>query len=176
MSRTRTPAPIEADPRIPFPHTDAPLACRTNPAWFAHEHGQTSPDDVARIEHARTACRSCPIADGCLKWALANAPLIPTGIWAATTARQRTTLRRRLQLRLGIDWVGVVAQADRDRARRQAPSPPAADPAPAASPMWSSHYEPWREPVTPEQQKRNQELLLLAQRTTRNPETLAEAS
>ncbi|MGW2613029.1 WhiB family transcriptional regulator, partial [Streptomyces mirabilis] len=85
MSRTaKAPALIEADPRILFPHTDAPLACRTNPDWFAHEHGQNSKDDLARIERATTACSGCPIAAGCLKWALANRELTSTGIWAAT--------------------------------------------------------------------------------------------
>ncbi|MER7048955.1 hypothetical protein [Streptomyces jumonjinensis] len=40
--------------------------------------------------------------------------------------------------------------------------------------MWSSHYEPWTEPVTPDQQQRNRELL--AQHTRRPTKTLAEAS
>ena len=31
MSTATDPAP-EADPRIPFPHTNSTLACRTNPA------------------------------------------------------------------------------------------------------------------------------------------------
>ncbi|MCX4404446.1 sigma-70 family RNA polymerase sigma factor [Streptomyces sp. NBC_01764] len=88
MSRTaKAPPLIEADPRILFPHTDAPLACRTNPDWFAHEHGQKSKDDLARIERAKTACSGCPIAAGCLKWALANRELTPTGIWAAFPER-----------------------------------------------------------------------------------------
>lgn len=154
---------LEADPRIPFPHTNSPLACRTNPALFVHEHGQTSSkEDRDRIERARTACGGCPIAAGCLKWALANPSLTPTGVWAATISRERTRLRRRLQLRHGLDWVGVVAQADRERARRKNQArPPAPDPAPAASPMWTSHYQPWREPVTPSQQQRNRELLNL---------------
>ncbi|MCX4411522.1 WhiB family transcriptional regulator [Streptomyces sp. NBC_01764] len=180
MSRTvKAPALIEADPRILFPHTDDPLACRTNPGWFAHEYGQNSKDDLARIERAKTACSGCPIAAGCLKWALANRELTPTGIWAATTARQRTGLRQRLQLRYGLDWVGVLAQADRERARRSEARPPATDPAQPASAMWSSRYKPWTEPVTTDQQQRNRELLDLAQRTIRTPcptETLAEAS
>lgn len=88
----------------------------------------------------------------------------------------RQRLRRRLQVRVGLDWAGVIAQADRDHARRHAPRPPARDPAPA-SPMWTNHFEPWRAPVTTGQQKHNQELLLLAQRTTaRTTETMAEAS
>ncbi|MER5227121.1 hypothetical protein [Streptomyces flaveus] len=83
----------------------------------------------------------------------------------ATTSRQRKGLRRRLQLRHGLDWVGVVAQADRERARRSQARPPTPDPAPApaASLMWTSPYEPWREPVTPGQQQRNRDLLNLCQ-------------
>ncbi|MFC9916224.1 WhiB family transcriptional regulator [Streptomyces sp. NPDC127197] len=164
MSRTTYTPALQADPRIPFPHTEVPLACRTNPHLFIHEYGQTGPGDADRIERAKTACGGCPIAAGCLKWALANPELTPSGIWAATTARQRTTLRRRLQIRLGLDWVGVVAAADR-RARRSEPRPP--DAVPAASPMWSTPYEPWREPVTPAQQQHNRELLDLAQRKQR---------
>jgi hypothetical protein len=109
MRTATAPAP-EADPRIPFPHTNTTLACRTNPALFVHEHGQTSSkEDRDRIERARTACRGCPIAADCLKWALANPSLTPTGVWAATISRERTGLRRRLQQRHGLDWVGVVA-------------------------------------------------------------------
>ena len=126
---------LEADPRIPFPHTNSTLACRTNPLLFVHELGQSSKEDRDRIERARTACRGCPIAAGCLKWALANPKLTPTGIWAATTSWDRAGLRRRLQLRHGLDWVGVVARADRERARRRTKTrPPAPDPTPAASP------------------------------------------
>ncbi|MFI1293345.1 WhiB family transcriptional regulator [Streptomyces sp. NPDC020792] len=168
MSRTTSAPAVMADPRISFPRTEAPLACQTNPAWFIHEYGQTGPDDADRIERAKTACGGCPIADGCLKWALANPQLTPSGIWAATTARQRTALRRRLQIRLGLDWVGVVAQADRaQNARCAAPQPSAADQAPPAHPLWSSHYEPWREPISPDQQQRNRELLDIAQRKPR---------
>jgi hypothetical protein len=111
MRTANAPAP-EADPRIPFPHTNSTLACRTDPALFVHEHGQNSKDDRDRIERARTACRGCPIAAGCLKWALANPKLTPTGIWAATTSWDRAGLRRRLRLRHGLDWVGVVARAN----------------------------------------------------------------
>ncbi|MFF2520113.1 hypothetical protein, partial [Streptomyces sp. NPDC058086] len=66
-----------------------------------------------------------------------------------------------------------------ERARHSEARPPAPDPAQPASPMWSSHYKPWTEPVTTNQQHLNRELLDLAQRTTRTPrptETLAEVS
>ncbi|MEV6549258.1 hypothetical protein AB0M57_11155 [Streptomyces sp. NPDC051597] len=53
-------------------------------------------------------------------------------------------------------------------------------PEPSASPLWHRHGAKAR-PLTPEQQRRNRELLDIAQRTTRprSPrptETLAEAS
>ncbi|MET9694282.1 hypothetical protein ABZY81_38685 [Streptomyces sp. NPDC006514] len=53
-------------------------------------------------------------------------------------------------------------------------------PEPPASPLWHRHGAQAR-PITPEQQRRNRELLDLAQRTTRprsprTTETLAEAS
>ncbi|MFC8201704.1 WhiB family transcriptional regulator [Streptomyces sp. NPDC057298] len=112
MRTATAPAP-EADPRIPFPHTTTTLACRTDPALFVHEHGQTSSKtDRDRIERARTACGGCPIAADCLKWALANPALTPTGVWAATISRDRTALRRRLQMRHGRDWVAAVARAN----------------------------------------------------------------
>ncbi|MDQ1033623.1 hypothetical protein QFZ75_000039 [Streptomyces sp. V3I8] len=157
----RTNASIfEADPRIPFPHANTTLACRVDPALFVHEYGHHSSKAAQeRIEGARAACRRCPIAAGCLKWALANPELTPTGIWAATIPRERKVLRRRLQERHGLDWVGVVAAADRARALRNQSRPSAPDPAPAASAMWARPYEPWREPRTPDRQQRNRELL-----------------
>ncbi|MGW4779937.1 hypothetical protein ACWEPA_25150 [Streptomyces filamentosus] len=53
-------------------------------------------------------------------------------------------------------------------------------PEPPASPLWHRRG-PQARPITPEQQRRNRELLLLAQRTPRprsprTAETLAEAS
>lgn len=151
----------ETDARIPFPRTDRPLACQAHPDWFAHEQASVpaAQQDIAR---AKRACSGCPIAAGCLKWALANPGPSRIGVWAATTPRERGTLRRRLRARLGPDWIGVVAQADRVRARRAAYAP-----VPEPSPMWSSPYRPWREQLTPDQQRRNRELLDLAQRTTR---------
>ncbi|PWJ02168.1 WhiB family transcriptional regulator [Streptomyces sp. NWU49] len=163
----------EPETRIPFPRTDTPLACQAHPDWFAHE--QTSvPAARQDIARAKRACSGCPIAAGCLKWALANPGPSRIGVWASTTPRERSALRRRLRARLGPDWIGVVAQADRERARRTA-YPPLPEP----SPMWSQPYRPWHEPLTPEQQRRNRELLDLAQRrprTSRSEQTLGKAS
>ncbi|GGO98677.1 WhiB family transcriptional regulator [Wenjunlia tyrosinilytica] len=121
MSRTGSPntsALQEADPRVPFPRSQPPTSCQDKPDLFAHEHGDNGPEAHKRIEQARTLCAACPLAKHCLKWALANPSLVPTGIWAGTTARQRTVLRRRLVDRLGKNWVAVVAETDRNRRER----------------------------------------------------------
>jgi len=101
---------VQADARIPFPYSPTPTACRTQPQTFAYDRGTGSDPEVrARIAQAKFACRRCPIATACLQWALAHPELTPEGIWAATTATERTGLRNRLVARLGKDWVGVVA-------------------------------------------------------------------
>ncbi|MEU1600451.1 WhiB family transcriptional regulator [Streptomyces sp. NPDC005708] len=168
MSRTAQAPITQADPRIPFPSTTEALVCRTNENLFVHEHGQNSPEDIRRVQRAKAACRGCPVAEGCLKWSLANPELTPTGIWAATTAKERKTLRNRLRERLGTDWVGVVAKVDRASSRRrQAQSrPAAAEAAPRAHPMFSS---PARDSITPEQQRQNRLVLLTAEYQHRTP-------
>ncbi|WP_410540517.1 WhiB family transcriptional regulator [Streptomyces sp. KL2] len=168
MSRTGCPntEPTTAvlDERIPFPRTDAPLPCRTNPRWFSHDRilpaqGQAQED----ITRAKQACRSCPIAAGCLKWALAHPGSTAVGVWAATTATERGALRRRLRERLGEDWVEVVArrdQAARQRRRQERWNPPPIQQSQQAQralsrleleliPTRPAPYEPWREPITP---------------------------
>lgn len=35
--------------------------CGTSPAWFAHEHGDTSADTTGRIERAMAACQALPV-------------------------------------------------------------------------------------------------------------------
>ncbi|WP_331727074.1 hypothetical protein OG725_37110 (plasmid) [Streptomyces sp. NBC_01213] len=59
--------------------------------------------------------------------------------------------------------------------------PTLAYPEPPASPLWHRHGAPKPRPITPEQQRRNRELLLRAQhtprpRSPRTTKTLAEAS
>lgn len=109
-----------ADADIPFPVPAAPTACRTQPAMFDHGARGTGPDDARRVAQARALCTLCPIATDCLKWALAHPDLTPEGIWASTTATQRTVLRRRLVDRLGTQWAAVVADQDRQRKERRA--------------------------------------------------------
>ncbi|MGW7130026.1 WhiB family transcriptional regulator [Streptomyces bobili] len=181
MSRTgrpNQPNTPTADPRIPFPFTETPTACQLNPDRFSHEQTstRTAEQDIAQ---AKAACSRCPIAKDCLKWALAHPDLTQIGVWAATTTRQRTELRRRLVARLGPDWVGVVAQREQaarqeKAARRRTPPRPPADPAVIEReqalarleveriPMRPAPYEPWREPLTPQRQAHNLHLLELA--------------
>ncbi|MEU7039262.1 WhiB family transcriptional regulator [Streptomyces sp. NPDC046237] len=113
----------QTDEHIPFPRFETPTSCRHTPELFLHDFRDTSPETKRRIEQARTHCTICPHASACLKWALAHPDMTPTGIWAGTTARQRTVLRRRLVDRLGTDWVDVVAEADRTRRDRTAARP-----------------------------------------------------
>ncbi|MFE7077252.1 WhiB family transcriptional regulator [Streptomyces sp. NPDC057620] len=112
MSRSPTlhaAGPAGADPGIPFPASDTPIACRTRPEWFSHEQTSTRAA-TADIAKAKRVCAGCPIVTDCLKWALAHPNLTVVGVWAATTPRERPALRRRLRERLGPDWVRLIAQ------------------------------------------------------------------
>ncbi|MEE1943284.1 WhiB family transcriptional regulator [Streptomyces sp. TRM 70361] len=178
MSRTGSPntpttAPVEE--RIPFPHTDAPLPCRTNPQWFSHDKSAGAEEDITR---AKQACRACPIAKGCLKWALFHPEATRVGVWAATTPRERGELCRRLKERLGENWAEAVARRDeaaRQR-RRQARwnPPPSRDTARQRAlsrleleliPSRPAPYEPWREPITPARAAANRAALARALNT-----------
>ncbi|MFJ3594662.1 WhiB family transcriptional regulator [Streptomyces sp. NPDC090082] len=179
MSRSRTGAPLPpqilaADDRIPFPETDQVLRCRTSPALFSIEDiHDTKKEPRARekaLAKAKHACSGCPIVEGCLKWALANPRLTRTGVWAATTKRDRTQLRKQLVARLGEDWVGVVAEQDRrqrerERAARVVP-PTARDLALArlqleSIPTRPAPYNRWKEPITPARAAANLRVLEL---------------
>ncbi|MGY4966633.1 WhiB family transcriptional regulator [Streptomyces sp. 900105245] len=180
MSGNRTgvpkpPALIAADDRIPFPDTGEALRCRTSPDLFQIEDIPNTDDDprarekaLAKVKHA---CSGCPIVRGCLKWALANPGLTKTGVWAATTARDRKQLRKQLVARLGEDWVGVVAEQDRlrrERARAARVVPPTARELALARleleaiPTRPAPYNRWKEPITPAQAASNLTVLALA--------------
>ncbi|WP_370424344.1 WhiB family transcriptional regulator (plasmid) [Streptomyces sp. QH1-20] len=176
MSGTRTGVPNPptikpADDRVPFPHTDQTLGCRTNPALFEIDAIPAS-DSRARekaLANAARVCSGCPIVQGCLKWALANPKLTKNGVWAATTSRDRTKLRKKLVDRLGEDWVAVVAEQDRRREQRAARIVPPTVREQALArleleliPARPAPYEPWREPMTPSRQEENRRLLLAA--------------
>ncbi|WP_331722604.1 WhiB family transcriptional regulator [Streptomyces sp. NBC_00122] len=179
MSRNRTgvpqpPAIIVADDRVPFPETDQALRCRTSPARFSIEDIRNT-DEAPRarekaLAKAKHACSGCPIVKDCLKWALANPGLTETGVWAATTKRDRTQLRKRLVDRLGEDWVGVVAEEDRrwrERARAARVVPPTARELALARlelegiPTRPAPYNRWKQPITPAQAASNLRVLTL---------------
>ncbi|WP_327372425.1 WhiB family transcriptional regulator [Streptomyces sp. NBC_01216] len=176
-NRTGVPQPptfIAADDRIPFPHTDQALRCRTEPGLFAIEDIHNTDEDPRAREKAlvkaKHACSGCPIVKGCLKWALANADLTKAGVWAATTARDRKQLRKQLVARLGDDWVGVVAEQDRlrrERARAARVVPPTVRELALARlelesiPTRPAPYNRWKEPITPAQAASNRRVLEL---------------
>ncbi|MFJ4931660.1 WhiB family transcriptional regulator [Streptomyces sp. NPDC088736] len=97
-------------PRIPLPSPTTQTGCRTDPQTFDVERGEVTDKAAAdRIRRAKATCRTCPIAEACLRWALAHPDLSRGGIWAATTDPERAALRRRLEARLGQDWVNILA-------------------------------------------------------------------
>ncbi|MFD6478968.1 WhiB family transcriptional regulator [Streptomyces anulatus] len=173
-SRTGTAPLVPADTRLPFPVSDQPLACRTDPALFAIEDVSTADDPRAREKattEARQACSTCPVVTECLKWALANPDLTPTGVWAATTKRDRTRLRKQLVARLGADWPGVVAEQERRRRERERTvrvAPPTVREEAFARlelelvPTRPEPYNPWKQPITPQQAASNRRVLELA--------------
>ncbi|MFE2943413.1 WhiB family transcriptional regulator [Streptomyces sp. NPDC059255] len=177
-SRTGVPQPptfIAADDRIPFPRTERPLRCRTEPVLFSIEDIHNTDEDRNVRERAlatvRRACSGCPIVKGCLKWALANPDLTKAGVWAATTAPERKELRHKLAERLGDDWVAVVVEQDRRRRERQRTAhvkPPTVRERALARleleliPTRPEPYEPWKEPMTPARQAQNTAVLKAA--------------
>ncbi|MER0428843.1 WhiB family transcriptional regulator [Streptomyces microflavus] len=173
-SRTGTATLVLANTRIPFPISDQPLACRTTPAQFAIEDVSTADDPRARQKataQAKQACVGCPVVTECLKWALAKPDLTPTGVWAATTKRDRTRLRKQLTARLGNDWAGAVAEQDRRRREQRRTTrtdpPTVRDQALARLELELIHtrpetYNPWRQPITPQQAASNRRVLELA--------------
>ncbi len=111
---------------------------------------------------ARRACSGCPIVTDCLKWALVNQPLTKVGIFASTTPKQRTALRKRIVYRLGPDWIDVLA--DQDQARRERAA------AARHTPLTVNQARiirldreingPMRKPLAPAQQQRNMARLM----------------
>ncbi|MCX4231743.1 WhiB family transcriptional regulator [Streptomyces ortus] len=126
MSRPGIPKPtdyVDLDPRFPFPHTPTRTVCQEKPSLFDFAAGDRVADRAAtekRLAQADAACAGCPIAAACLRWALVNKQATRTGVFAATTPRQRTVLRERLADRLGPDWIDVLAAQDQNRRERAA--------------------------------------------------------
>jgi Transcription factor WhiB len=120
-------SPYVAVPDSPFPFpvnpAEGPLACVSERDLF-HPASFSTLEARKNAEVAKKLCAACPIATGCLKWALANPRETQGGIWAGTTPSARAKLRRDLVARLGKNWAEVVAAKDRARIRqRRTPQP-----------------------------------------------------
>lgn len=63
--------------------------CRGRGTWlfFPLDGGSSYPD----LDRARRICAACPIAEGCLEWALVHRE--EYGIWGGTTERERRRIR-----------------------------------------------------------------------------------
>ncbi|MER7577468.1 WhiB family transcriptional regulator [Streptomyces sp. NPDC126514] len=91
----------------PFPAPVTPTACRRNPQLFDFDYGDgANPAAADRVRQVKAACRACPVAETCLRWALAHPQLTPTNVWAATTPRERSALRKNIadRRRLTLPW------------------------------------------------------------------------
>lgn len=54
---------------------------------------------LLQTEEAKAICRRCPTVQRCLEWAMATGKV--EGIWAATTERERSAIRRRMAREAG---------------------------------------------------------------------------
>ncbi|WP_432189842.1 WhiB family transcriptional regulator [Streptomyces sp. Tue6028] len=184
MSRYGATKPTEyltVDPRFPFPHTSEPTRCQVTPQIFDYARGDrsTGGEEVEqRLEQARKACTGCPVAAACLRWALVNHPAARLGVWAATTPRERTQLRKRISDRLGPDWINVLA--DQDQARREQAATARHNPLTVTQArivrLDREVNGPMPRPLTPGEQQRNRELLLAGVRSPYPAKKFAEAS
>lgn len=58
--------------------------------------GSTGPA-IEQVERAKAVCRTCPVLDRCLEWALASNQ--DSGVWGGMSEDERRTLRRSRQRR-----------------------------------------------------------------------------
>lgn len=84
-----------------MPNTDAAYyGSKGDTAWMEHAAclGQDPdlffppPGTYPSSEHAIEICRSCPVREQCLDWAIANHQ--DHGIWGGLNAKQRSRIRR----------------------------------------------------------------------------------
>ncbi|MGW6493199.1 WhiB family transcriptional regulator [Streptomyces sp. NPDC055056] len=170
---------VPTDPRFPFP--TARTRCQSEPSRFDFANGDWTAggkDTRQRIEAARTACASCSAATDCLLWALVNQQASRVGIWAATTPRERNTLRKRIADRLGPDWIDVLA--DQIKARCERATAARITPLTVAQARIARlDHEmngPMPRPMTPARQRRNRDRLAAATKTSHRARSLAQAS
>lgn len=69
--------------------------CTTTEPELFHPLTETAPADLRQIQVAKTYCRRCPVQHACAEWATSMGA---SGVWGATTERERRERRRR--------WVG----------------------------------------------------------------------
>lgn len=168
MYRTTAAPPAITEVQLPFPRTTTPVRCRTNPTVFDIDDITGRDEREAAIAKASHACAGCPIVRECLKWALLHPDLTRTGIWAATTPKLRTALRKRTAARLGPGWKQVLFAQEREkerrrRAARSTPPPPVGY---LALRQRELELLPGRpEILTPEQQANNRRRLEASLRT-----------
>lgn len=51
------------------------------------------PEDVGDVNHAKSICKTCPVREDCLEFALTTNE--DHGVWGGTSARERRRMRRR---------------------------------------------------------------------------------
>ncbi|OQQ13106.1 hypothetical protein B0675_39440 [Streptomyces sp. M41(2017)] len=170
---------LPTDPRFPFP--TAQTRCQSEPGRFDFANGDRTAggeETRQRIEAARTACAGCPAASDCLLWALVNKQATRVGIWAATTPRERNTLRKRIADRLGPDWVDALA--DQIKARRERAVAARNNPLTVAQTrvvrLDHEMNGPMPCPMTPARQRRNRARLAAATKGSRRARALEQAS
>ena len=67
-------------------------ACLTEDPELFFPIGNTGPA-LQQIEEAKAVCRTCPVIDTCLKWALENGQ--DAGVWGGLSEDERRSLKRR---------------------------------------------------------------------------------
>ncbi|MEO3810887.1 WhiB family transcriptional regulator [Sphaerisporangium sp. B11E5] len=67
-------------------------ACRDVDPELFFPIGNTGPA-LMQIEEAKQVCRSCPVIDSCLKWALESGQ--DAGVWGGLSEDERRALKRR---------------------------------------------------------------------------------
>jgi WhiB family transcriptional regulator, redox-sensing transcriptional regulator len=70
----------------------AGAACTKEDPELFFPVGNTGPA-LLQIEQARAVCRSCPVVDDCLAWALESG--VTDGVWGGMSEDERLALKRR---------------------------------------------------------------------------------
>jgi WhiB family redox-sensing transcriptional regulator len=84
--------------RLPGPRADhwewqTRGACRgVDSATFFHPENERGPSRARRERAAKEVCAGCPVAEACLKWALATRE--PYGVWGGKSTEERVQLIR----------------------------------------------------------------------------------